>query len=547
MHQKISMYPPNKNLLSLATLLGAACIVTPAVADETDDEHHVLDEVVVTATPLSRTVEQLAQPTSVIDGDALTRSVSASVGETIADQPGVTASYFGPVASRPVIRGQFGERVAVLSNGLDALDASALSEDHAVSLDSILAERIEVVRGPATLLYGSGAAGGLVNIVDARIHEQPLDEDLSGSVSLASDSALGKEAGAFKLDAGNESLAIHFDYFTRSTDDIEIPLPEDVVENTNSETDGGAAAVTVHGERGFIGVSVAAYNTNYGVPGHAHDDSGAGEEELVRIDLEQTRIDVKGELRLDGVIEDVRFRIADNDYQHVELEGAEIGTMFDTQGTDVRIAARHNGLPGLEGVIGVQYKDVDFVAVGDEAFVPGSETRQLSLFAFEEYAINDRWTLQGSARIENQDLTTTTLPDYNDDAYGASLGTVFAATGEISLALNLGLTERHPTSTELYANGPHVAVQRYERGAFATGGSAFEKESSTNLDLTLRAQFERIELNITGFVNQVDDYVLLRPTTLVIDDLQVFDYVQEDVEMYGFEAEALLDIFSTLR
>ena len=219
--------------------------------------------------------------------------------------------------------------------------------------------------------------------------------------------------------------------------------------------------------------------------------------------------------------------------------------MFDVQGTDLRIAAHHNGAARLEGVIGLQYKDVDFIAIGDEAFVPPSVTEQLSLFAFEEYAVNDRWTVQGSARFENQELTTAVQPDYDETAFGASVGAIFAINGDLSLAANLGLTERHPTSTELYADGPHVAVQRYERGAYATGSGQFDKESSMNLDLTLRAQYERVELNLTGFVNNVDDYILLRPTALVLDEFQVFDYVQEDVDMYGFEAEALVDIFES--
>jgi len=160
------------------------------------DPHHEIDEITVTATPLARTVEQLAQPTSVLSGDDLTRKQAASIGETVSQEIGVNSTYFGPVSSRPVIRGQFGERVRVLSNGLDTLDASALSEDHQTGLDSILSQRIEIVRGPATLLYGSGAAGGLINVVDNRIAEQPFEEPLSGSLVLNTNSAIDSAAGA---------------------------------------------------------------------------------------------------------------------------------------------------------------------------------------------------------------------------------------------------------------------------------------------------------------------------------------------------------------
>ena len=166
------------------------------LSDENSDEHHTLDEIVVTATPLARTVEELALPADVVDGNELILNQAESIGETLANQPGVNSTYFGPIAARPVIRGQFGERVLVLSNSLDSLDVSALSEDHAVSIDSILAERVEILRGPATLYYGSGAAGGIVNIVDSRIAEEALDAPLSGTVALGSSSATEKRTGA---------------------------------------------------------------------------------------------------------------------------------------------------------------------------------------------------------------------------------------------------------------------------------------------------------------------------------------------------------------
>ena len=209
---------------ALCLAVGVTAAAASAFADDnTTDEHHQLEEIVVTATPLRRTVETLAQPTAVLSGDALARKQAASIGETIANELGVSATYFGPVASRPVIRGQFGERVDVLSNGLSSLDASALSEDHAVALDNHLAERIEIVRGPATLLYGSGAAGGIVNVIDSRIHEQALDAPLSGALSLGTDSAIGKTAGALRIDAGTENIIGHLDYSRISTDNINIP------------------------------------------------------------------------------------------------------------------------------------------------------------------------------------------------------------------------------------------------------------------------------------------------------------------------------------
>ena len=561
---------------NLVFALGALCVAGAVSANEhaeseDHDEHHFVDELVVTATPLERSVEQLAQPTSVISGDALTRNQASSIGETLADQPGVTASYFGPVSSRPIIRGQYGERVRVLSNGLDALDASALSEDHAVSLDSILADSVEIVRGPATLLYGSGAAGGLVNIVDSRIREKPLDQTFSGALSASGDTATGRRSAAAKVDFGNENIAAHFDYFVRETDDIEIPgfaesailraLEEEegeeheeeevfgTAENTSSEAQGGALAVTFMNDAGFTGFSVNRYDNEYGIPGHHHHEHEEGaeeeleeDEEAVRVDLEQLRYDVKGEYEIGSAIDSVRFRAAYNDYTHRELEGEEVGTMFDSQGIDVRVELRHQPLGPFDGAVGTQYKRIDFVAEGEEAFVPASLTEQLGVFAFEEVVLSDTLTLQASARAEHQDISAGSLPGYDDWAFGGSVGAVLELDESLKLSANFALTERHPNSTELYADGPHVAVQRVERGSVSLGNGLLDKEKSSNVDVTLRGAFNRFEFSVTGFVNLIDDYILLAPTSEFTDEYQVFEYSQTDVRMQGLEAELLFEI-----
>jgi iron complex outermembrane receptor protein len=565
----------NIRLTLVATASLTAIPVVAAAEEEARDEHHLISEIIVTAKPLQRTVEELAQPTHVLSGDALERRQSSSIGETIADELGVNATYFGPIASRPVIRGQFGERVEMLSNGLSALDASALSEDHAVSLDSILANRVEIIRGPATLLYGSGAAGGVVNIVDSRIAEQPLDEAVSGSVKLGTDSAIGKRAGAFGLDAGMGNVVFHVDYMRRDTDDIEIPgfaesaalraLEEEeehgeeehgeeeafgTVENTDSETEAGAAGLSFVGDRGFIGLSVSTYESNYGLPGahaHAHEGEEPGaeeeEEEIIRIDLDQTRYDLRGELDFDGFIESAKLKAAFNDYGHVELEGSEVGTRYANEGIDSRIELKHRAIGSLEGAFGIQYKDIDFDAVGDEAFVPPSSSTQIGLFVFEEWAASDVLTFQGSARIEQQEVSSAGLPGYDDTAFGASVGAILGLTDAVSLSGNLSLTERHPNATELYADGAHLAVQRVERGSITQGNGLLDKELSTNFDMTLRADFRMVHFAVTGFMNDVSDYIYLQPTAEIEEELQVFNYNQADAELYGFEAEGIFDLF----
>ncbi|MEQ9562973.1 MAG: TonB-dependent receptor [Woeseiaceae bacterium] len=563
---------------------GAVCIantfyflnITPASSQEakpTEDPHEI-DEIVVSASALERTGKQLAQPTAVLDGDELATKQSTSIGETLSHELGVSSSYFGPVASRPVIRGQYGERVRVLSNSLDAMDASALSEDHAVSVDSLLAEQIEIVRGPATLLYGSGAAGGLVNVVDERILESPLEESSRGAASLGTDSATGKVSGAAKIAFGGPTVAAHLDYFRLDTDNVRIPgfaesailrASEEAeegpgeeeeheeaygsVENTDSTSEGGAGALSFTGENGFFGLSYSVYDSNYGIPGHSHEheegEEEEGEEEAVRIDLEQTRVDLKGEYRFDGPFNRVRVRMARNDYQHTELEGSEIGTVFDTRGTDARVELGHGGDGAFEGALGMQYKKIDFDAVGEEAFVPPSDTVQTSLFAFEEWAISDAWVLQGSARIEWQTVESPLQAENDDSAFGASIGAIWSFAENFSLSANLVHSERHPNSTELYASGPHLAVGRVERGSVTLGNGFLDKELSTNLDVTLRGGNERFEFALTGFINAVDDYIFLSASGDTEDDLPVFDYGQDDVDIVGMEAEMRIELFDT--
>ncbi|MEM7433190.1 MAG: TonB-dependent receptor [Pseudomonadota bacterium] len=562
------------------SLLSGCLLVTPALAQEAEDEHHAQDEIIVTAVPLERSVDQIALTADILGRDELAEKQETSIGETLANQLGVSSSYFGPVASRPVIRGQQGERVRVLSNGLDSLDVSGLSEDHAVSIDTLIAERVEIIRGPATLLYGGGATGGIVNVVDNRIARAPLDRPFSGAVAVDLDDATGRRTMGLSLNAGTENLAFHLDWFDRETDDIEIPgfaesallraLEEEeehdeeegeehdheeeeeafgVVENSSSQTEGGAGGITLTTDNGSIGFSVSRYLSDYGIPGgHHHHEEEEGveeeeeeEEEIVTIGMEQTRYDFLVDYAVDGWIENVKLNIGRNDYKHTEFEGDEVGTQFDNSGTDARLVLRHRPSGRLQGAFGLQFKDIDFSAVGEEAFVPPSNTEQLSLFAYEEFAVNDTWTLQGAARIENQSISTPGQRNVDETAVSFSIGSIWDLTDALSLSANLSLSERNPNATELYANGPHVAVQRFEVGAISQGLGEFSKESATNLDLTLRGRHDRFEWSVTGFSNTIDDYILLSPTAAEEDEFQVFEFRQADVTMYGAEAEVLFD------
>lgn len=546
--------------------------VPALMAEEEPGRHsHELEEITVTATPLKRSAAELAQPTSLLTGEELAKKQAGSLGQTLAGEAGLSSTYFGPIASRPVIRGQSGERVRILQDSLDSLDVSALSADHQVALEGILTERIEVVRGPATLLYGSGASGGLVNVIDDRIAEAAPERPVSGKVALSTDSAIDGRAAAARIDAGSDGIVVHLDFARRLSGNVEVPgfvesrllreaegesdeeAARGVVENTDGESSSGAVSVSWPGTFGFIGVSLGGMESNYGVPGeHAHEEAAnrvrklgaaAPESEAVRIGLRQTRIDLKARYEFGGLIEEARLRMGRNDYTHTEFEGTETGTVFDSKGMETRLELSHRPIAGFNGAVGIQRKSVNFDALGDEAFVPASATVQTSVFLFEELALSERALLQAGARLEHQSLSSRSAGGrYSRSGFSASVGAIHDLTPSAVLSANLSWSERHPNATELLADGPHVALSRYERGAFAQGLPSFEKEATTNLDVSLRAEGGRWQGSLTGFFSKVQDYIFAAPTGQVLDDLPVFNFRQSDAEFYGFEAEGRIEL-----
>ena len=539
----------------------AAVVVAALVSPFTLAQETKTEEVVVTSTALRESALEIAQPAVVVSGDELRRQIAASIGETIANEPGVSATYFGPTASRPVIRGLGGERVLMLQDGVSALDVSSLSQDHAVAVEAVLADQIEILKGPAALLFGSGAVGGVVNIVDGRIPSDFSNTENRAVVEVRGDTAMEERTAVGRLELGSAAVRIHVDGFTRETDDVEIPgyalsaaeraehLAEEpdetfergILENSDSDSHGGAFGVSLGGEHGFVGVSWNRFDTNYGVPAaHAHEE-GEGEEPEeeeghgVRIDMVQDRYDLKAERDLDaGALEKVRIRVTYNDYTHEELEGEarEVGTRFEQDGLEVRMNLDHAQLAGWRGTVGAQYVDLDFAAFGEEAFVPASTTEQLSLFVFEKRDF-EPVAIELGARLENQTLDAIGHTGYDDTVYSLSAGAIWSFVQEHSLALHATRSQRHPQAAELYANGPHLAIGRFE-----IGDPTLEPETSNTLDLTLHRHSDTgAHWSIGAFYNDFTDYIFAAPTDATSDGLPVFAYEQADARFYGFEGE----------
>lgn len=537
----------------LTPLLAASLITSPVYADDKESAE-TLDEIVVSAAPLDRSADELTQSAIVMTKEDLLLKVQASIGETLANELGVSSTYFGPVAGRPVIRGQAGPRVSVLEGGVSALDVSDLSPDHAVSVEPLFADRIEIVRGPGTLLYGSGAAGGVVNVVDNRIPESATDGSVSGAFEIRGNSAARERTALGRFDGTVGRIAWHVDSVGRETDDIDIPgfatadesaRPADEVSgtvvNSSGKSRGHAGGLSYIADTGFIGASISHYRNDYGLPG-PEEESGTSSEPIVApgpsIELEQTRFDLRSELSIDGAVETLRLRFGANDYEHVEIEPTGLpATRFQNDAWETRFEMVHAPLASWRGAVGLQVNDRDFSAVGDEAFIPPTKTRSYGIFAVEERSF-ESGRIEVGARIESlKHEPAANLPIYDETVVSVAAGGVWDFAEHLDVGVNLSRTQRHPDAAELYSNGAHLATGLFEIGLLGAGGLDVDREVATNLDLSVHHHSDVISWKVSVFFNDISDYIFRSHTMTIVDGLPLTPYVQQDAEFYGYEAE----------
>lgn len=568
--------PRRTPLAAIAALIASASAGTGAFAQSapaapasaaTPAPSSTLREVVVTANPLGSELTDLVAPVSSLGGDALTVRQGSTLGDTLDKLPGVSSSYFGPNSNRPIIRGLDGDRIKVLQNGGSAIDASTLSNDHAVALDPLVAERIEVVRGPAALMYGGNAIGGVVNVIDNRIPREPI-QGIGGAVE-ASGTAGGDVARntSGMLEAGNGRFAIHADAFVRKTSDLHIPgyarsaalrnsqpLPDGESEaygrlpNTSSQQQGGSLGGAYTWADGFVGANYSEYHNEYGTPA----------EDTVRLQMRQQRFALEGEARnltgnTGGFIESVKGKFSYTDYEHKEIDSGQTGTLFKNNGWDTRFEARHARIGNMTGVIGTQFSSTRFSALGEEAFVPTTDTDNAALFIFEEMPLTTSGDLKLNlgGRVDHTSLKT--YANGNDrfadasrsfNAGSASAGLLYKLAPAWSLTSNVAYTERAPTFYELYANGPHVATGTWEQG-----DPNAAKERATSLDLGVRFKSGQHSASIAGYYSRFSNYLALTNTGTARDAegdfvtpgsagaLPVMQYMGVPATLYGFEAE----------
>jgi iron complex outermembrane recepter protein len=566
---------------ALPTAISAfALLALPAVANaqeteakvESSDDFHSEDSILVTA-PYFERLDFLAG-TSALAAEELAEKSRGQIGDVLTSLPGVSATSFSPGASRPVLRGFQGSRVAVLTDGIGNIDASNTSADHAVTLDSLTIDRIEVLRGPAVLLFGGQAVGGAVNAIDKRIPRKPLDKavhiDALGGFSTAAD----EYSAAGSLDVGiGRRLVLHIDGSFRDSDDLrsgghvlspglraqQLAIAAEERDEGNVEgaeeaeefaalfgripnsavrtwTLGSGLAFIDDG--GNLGVSFNVYDTLYGVPArpgaeHAEEEEEGGAEEEgeapVTIDLKQYRYDFRGGVNFgSGFFEKLILRAGFADYQHTEFEGDEVGTRFLSQGIEARAELVQTERNGWRGASGFQFQTRNFEAIGAEAFVPPNETQQIGIFTLQEFTLGN-FEVEGALRYDRAILeakSITTRRSFNN--VSAALGLSWSS-GDFKIGSNVSRTGRAPSAEELFSNGPHIATQ-----AFEIGNVNLRSERSWNGEIY---DANSTSFSATVFANRFSNFIYEDATGEEEDGLPIFQYFQDKARVWGVEIQ----------
>ncbi len=559
-------------------LAGAALAFVPAAHAQTapdENDAPLPAEIIVTA-PIEQSEADVLSGTSVVRGAELTRSLKSTIGETLAHQPGVTASSFGPNASRPILRGFQGDRVRVLTDGIGSIDVSNTSADHATIINPLLAERVEVLRGPSALLFGSSAVGGVVNVVDTRIPRSVPDDGfrLKGIATYGSAAEERSIGGAGDVAVGRH-FVLHADGSYLKTDDLHIgghalsPAARaealasgsdeiaasaaitDTLPNSAAETwtaGVGAAWIT---DGGNLGLSYSHYDSLYGIPIRYALEEGQ-EQEAPRLDVVQNRVDLRAEVDAGGgLLDKIRLRAATAHYRHYELEeSGEIGTAFYNDGIEGRLELIQAEHGGWRGASGVQYFNRDFDVEGEEAFLPRNATEQLGLFTLQQLEAGPI-KAEAGLRYETSKVASKVVAGdarfpagtRRFDALSGSIGASYGLSDTWRIGLNASRTERSPTAEELFANGPHAGTE-----AYVLGNPDFATEKSWGLEATLHGHGRGYSLDVSAYYTWFSDYIYDAQVAQAVCeaaaapsgrevDLPCFQTRQADARYYGFEID----------
>jgi iron complex outermembrane receptor protein len=488
-----------------------------------------LEPVVVSANPLGADINDLITPVSVLRGDQLSQKQSSTLGQTLNGLPGVGSTDFGPNSSRPTIRGLDGDRVRVMSNGGASLDASTLSYDHAVAIEPLLVEQIEVVRGPAALQYGGSAIGGAVNVIDNRIPKAPV-KGVHGRAEVRAGGAESEKAAAGLVTAGDGAFAIHVDGSSRKTENLKVPKqagrPHDenggfvnsgTLLNSDADQQGGALGFSLTNDHGYLGLSVDTYRNEYGTGLYEEGDIASP----TRIKLKQDKLTLAGEQRnlggKAGPFESIRGSFSTTDYKHEESAGGVVESTFKNKGWDSRIEGTHlpiqTSMGALKGAWGIQGAESKFSAIGDATFVPNTQTNSMALFVFEELSFAPGKAVNAGLRLESVKVDSFgggnngENVEFDADSkkfkpFSASVGYRQDVGSGWTATSGLSYTERAPTFYELYANGMHHATETYEQG-----NANNKKEKGTTLELGMKFKTPTTRANFGAYVTEFSNFI----------------------------------------
>ena len=569
-----------RSMIPLALAVASAS----ALGQEKAMEH------VLVSVPLHKKSAETALPVTVLTGDDLRKAASATIGDTLSNTPGLTNASFGPGVGQPVIRGQQGPRVTVLQNGTASSDVAGLSGDHAVSVEPLLADSIEILRGPATLLYGGGAIGGVVNVLDNRI-PTTLVEDISGALEYRHDTASDLDNVVGRVDGGSGNFAFHADFLYRDYNDLNIPGEaarersdahddhdgdehegeehggedhgeEETTDGYIGNTGGRAKSLTLggayHFDDGFFGLAVNRLENTYGIPGgaHAHEEEHEHEEHEgedheeeeeeeggISLDIEQTRYDAALHWHEPiAALEVMRGFLTYTDYEHAEIEGSgEVGTEFSNETWEGRLEAVHQQMGGFHGVLGLQASTGKFSAIGEEAYIPETDTSEWGVFVVEDYHAGN-WLFELGLRYDRVEREPDVGSDEDFNAFSASGSALWDVAPAWQLGLALSRSERAPAVEELYSNAgndsPGDWVEHAATASIELGDQGLDTETSNNADFSLRWSGGGHWLDITVFYNDFSDYINLLNTGQEVGETPVLVYAQEDAEFYGLEFDS---------
>ena len=539
--------------VALAITLSAGPL-SLAQAQTTDAPEAQLPGITVTATGLGLSAQDMAAPISVLEGQAWQLRRAATLGDSLTGEPGIHATHFGAGASRPIIRGMDGPRVGVLANGMELHDASTISPDHAVVTETLLAERVEILRGPAALVHG-GAVGGVVNVVDSKVPTALPANGLEGSAEVQWGSSAREKSGAVGLSAGTGPLVLRVEAATRDAGDYRAGRGwrnEEGgrrVTGSDSQSSTGTVGLSWVGTDAYLGAAYTKQAAQYGLPGHVHSDchphgdhlhcGGHGHghahdehEEVPVVDLHSYRWDLRGEWRnLAPGVEAVRLKGSHTRYAHDELEDGVAATQFRNRAHDLRLEVQHAPIAGWRGVVGLSNGQRSFSADGEEAYVQPTRTHKLGLFLLEEYQIG-AWSWQAALRHDRQTVRAQDdAVERSHQGLSASLGTVWRFATGWQASASFSRAQRMPTAEELFANGPHLATNSWE-----VGNAQLGRETSQAWDFGLRKTRGDTTWSANAFHHRVQGYIYGR-TVDAHDGFQLQHYTQADARFTGVEGQ----------